>query len=77
MGHGKIIGAVAQTLTAPLPYKHVSFAFFFRVGLCSRGFSFVGDVAALQAFDLIARRQSSGLESTRSSIKARAQIYFK
>ena len=64
-------------LTAPLPFKHVSFAFFFHVGLCSRGFSFAGDVAAPQALDLIARRRSRGLESMRSSIKARAQIYFK
>ena len=57
VGPGEIIGVVTQMLTAPLQFKRLSFAFFFCVELCSRGFSFAGDVAALHALDQIARRR--------------------
>ena len=57
MGLDEIIEAVNQMLSAPLCFKRLSFAFFFHVELCSRGFSFEGYVATLQALDLIARRR--------------------
>ena len=36
MGPGKIIGAVTQMLTAPLPFIRVNFTVFLCVGLCYR-----------------------------------------
>ena len=70
MGPGKIIGAITQVLTTPLPFIRVIFHFFLACGTNFKGVSvFVGHVAASQASDAIARHPSRGLGSTRSSSK--------
>ena len=61
---GKIIGEVTQMFTTPLPFIRRNLSVFLCVGLCSRGFSFAGDVAASRASDPITRHQSRGPVST-------------